>query len=162
MAWLLAEGIVDEVIQHLRDDLKAKLTSLDAEYNDGITLENPRNFFRKDPEAPLSGTQIMAPEVFVLAPLTSLENWRETTVDAVHSVVVWLITQDVDLENLRKRVYRYGRALFEVLVAGHFDASITWNMVGTPVMDFAPIIARGSEAMADVRILVDLVKQETQ
>ncbi len=161
MAWGLVEAIVDEIIQHFKDDLRAKLKTLDAEYKDGIILAEPRAIRMTDPEAPASGISIMAPELFVIGAETNFELWRQTTVMSTHAIVIWLMAQDADREILRKRVYRYGRALFEVLVAGHFDSSITWNMIDPISISYSPIMAREHESLADVRILANFTKQET-
>ena len=160
MAWTLAEGIVKEVIDHLDADLAAKLNTLDTEYNDGITLTDPIDIVYTDPELPTGGA-MLAPRIHVIASQTRMQEWRQTTVRGEHDVVIWVTAQDPDLENLRKRIYRYGRAIFEVMVAGHFDSSITWNMIGLPIVDFGAILTRNSMAAADCTLQTTLIKLET-
>tara|TARA_Y100000310_G_scaffold312112_1_gene359096 strand:+ start:331 stop:516 length:186 start_codon:yes stop_codon:yes gene_type:complete len=51
-------------------------------------------------------------------------------------------------------MYRYGRAIWETLVDGHYDSTIIWNIgIGAaPVLDFSETLTSRNVSMADVRL----------
>jgi len=158
MAIQLVEGLIDELIAHLTSDMPAILDAIDTQYGDGVTLLDP-TYSKADPELP-EGSEVFDTTIFVIAAESDLGMWRQTTVLAEHDVVLWLVTSDIAPEDLRKRAYRYALAIFRTLVAGHFDSSITWNMIGTPNVDFGVILTEGDVASVDMRFLARFTKQE--
>ena len=61
-------------------------------------------------------------------------------------------------------MYRYGRAIFEVLNDHHFDTSTvhTWDPIGPVRFDYGPQMVSGSDAIQDVKLEVSYTKLETE
>ncbi len=154
----LAEGLIDELIVYLTANMPAQLDALDTQHTDDIVLKDP-TYSMADPELP-EGAEVFDTTIFVIAAEMDLSMWRQTTVLPETDIVFWLVTSDVEPENLRKRAYRYALALFNELVDGHFDSGITWSMIGTPNVDFGVILTEGDVATIDMRFLARFTKQE--
>ena len=60
-------------------------------------------------------------------------------------------------------MYRYGRAIWEVLVDHQFDTA-TWKMgIGArPRFDYSPTLTSGNISLADVRLELRYHKLETE
>ena len=162
MAWEFAEGLVNEILTYLEANLPAKLNVIDAAINDGITLRDPVEYLRRDPSLPkLSGT---LPLVFVKAPQGKVTMFKETAADQEHVLWIYVMERATDAEELSKRMYRYGRAIFEVLVDHHFDTSPvhTWDPIGEIRWDNSPQLTSGSISIQDVKVEFTYTKLETE
>ncbi len=152
MAYTFAEGLVDSLLSYLESNLPAKLDVIDTQLNDGITLRDPVAYLYRDPWDPRAITT--TPVVFTIVPRTAVVQWKETSARQSHQVLIYLVEQDSSPEDLRKRMYRYGRAIWETLVDGHYDSTIIWNIgIGAaPVLDFSETLTSRNVSMADVRL----------
>lgn len=140
MSWTLAEGLVDEIQDVLADNLPAKLTALEAAYADGISLPAPGYGIGEKALASLSGVAWC----YILADRWTVPGagqWRTGAyVDAQHECRVGLWTFDADEQRLRRRLYRYARALFEVLDAAQSAGEMTFQLAMPAAVDFSPVV----------------------
>ena len=162
MAYTFAEGLVDAVLDYLESNLPAKLDSIDTQLSDGITLNDPVDYLRRDPLDPRAITT--CPVVFAIVPRTRILQWRETSARQSHQLLIYLVEVDADPETLRKRMYRYARAMWETLVDGHFDGTLGWSLgiESSPVADFSETVTSRSVSMADVRLEITFERLESE
>ena len=164
MALTFAEGLIDEVRAYLITNLPAKLDSIDTQINDGITLLDPTSYFYRDPG--ISGIPTgNLPVAFLIVPDGEVVSWHESDIEQEHILWIYILARDTDADNLRKRMYRYGRAIWEVLVDHQFDATpATWKMgIGArPRWSYSPTLTRGNISLADVRLELRYHKLETE
>ncbi len=163
MAWEFAEGLVNEILAYLAANLPAKLDVIDAAINDGITLRDPTEYLRRDPAVnpKLSGT---LPVLFAMVPNGQVTMFKETAADQEHILWIYLLERATDAEDLKKRIYRYGRAIFEVLVDHHYDTSTvhTWDTIGPVRFDYSPQLTSGNISIQDVKLELTYTKLETE
>jgi len=163
MAWEFAEGLVNEILAYLTSNLPAKLNVIDAAINDGIVLVDPLQYLRRDPAVnpKLPGT---LPVLFAMVPSGQVTQWHETDADQEHILWIYLLARATDPEELRKRMYRYGRAIFEVLIDQHFDGSTihTWDPIGPVRFDYSPQLTSGNISIQDVKLELTYTKLETE
>ncbi len=162
MALLLAEGLVDEVKAYLVANLEAKLTALDTEYSDNITLDVAAAYYVGEKSLdPIPEY----PAVFILAEQTTIESWHETFTDAAHRFMIVAFILDQDPEALGRKLYRYARAFWELLVEARADGSLTYHLVDEDVvLDFTPVEKLNREEatfVAGLQLTASARKQET-
>ena len=159
----LAEGLIDEVKAYLVANLAAKLTALDTEYADGITLTEPAIAFYVGERSLDAIPQY--PAVFILAEQTTVESWHAAFTDASHRFIVGAFILDQDSETLGRRLYRWGRAFWELLVEARGDGGLTYHLVDVPIeIDFSPIGRQGPSGpfLAGLQVSASARKQETK
>jgi len=119
VAFGLAEDLVDEVVTYLEANLAAKLAALDAEYTDSITLEmtvatlTGLRSLEEIPNYPI--LYALSPGVIVRPRMISESS---SEVDARPELSIGVVVLEQDSETLQRRLYRYGRALTELLIDG--------------------------------------------
>ncbi len=167
MALLLGEGIVSELITYLSANMAAKLTSLDTAYSDGITLTPPAStsyFWSERSEV------LQWPFVIVLVERTPITRHNATRADSQHDVRIIFAAMDMDTDTLRKKLYRYARAVMECLLEGRAAASLTFHFgIDTGkggqgvVFDFSPILEQEpGQFVADCSITFGVYKTEAK
>lgn len=161
MTWTLAEGLADDVVDYLTTNLPARLDLIDAEIGDGITLADPVSWEIAEPSLASLNT---FPVGVVLVGDTSLLQWTGVEITGEHAVTIAMLVLDPDSTVLRRRLYRYGRAIFEELADAHGDAGITADIgTGRIELGFSPVFASGdSQFLADVQVVVPMTKKETR
>jgi hypothetical protein len=162
MAWEFAEGLVNEILAYLEANLPSKLGVIDAAINDGITLDDPLRYLGREPDSPRSPGTL--PAVFGVVPGGKVTSWHETSADQEHVLWLYLMARDPDPEVLKKRMYRYARAIFEVLIDHHFDTSTvhTWDAIAEVSFDYSPQFTRGNISTQDVGLQLTYTKLETK
>lgn len=164
MAYTFAEGLVDEILTYLDNNLPGKLDDIDSQLADGIVLDDPVSYLMRDPADLRALTNV--PSMFGKVPRTNVTGWHETSAWQNHVLWLYLVDRANDPETLSKRLYRYARAIWETLVDHQFDTVTvpTWKMgIGAqPSFDFSETLTRGSMAMADVKIELQYEKLETE
>lgn len=160
MAWTLAEGAVDAIKTYLNDTIPGKLDVIDAEIGDGITLADPTSWvvgehdLERVAETPLG---------FVLVDDMIIEGWGDTSIDATTTLLIGIIVDDDDSDNLRKRIYRYGRAIIETIIDGKDTAGLSsFQPVGEISVDYSPTLTDGSRFIGSVAIEWRFQKIETR
>ena len=162
MALTLAEGLVDEVDTYIQANIAAKLSALDTEYGDGITLAVPAAYHIA--EKALKSIQTY-PVLYILVEATEFDAYTPDNVDAAHDLVVGVIALDQDDENLQRRLYRYARAVWELLVEAEFAAGSNFNLAigGTARIDFSPLFSDAeSRYIGDAAVRVRTRMLETK
>ena len=161
MAWTLAEGLVNQVVSYFTTNLAAKLAAIDAEVADGLVLAMPASI-----EISEKALKSVAewPVMAVLVEGSQIPQWTGKEIWGHHSLVLGVIVLDQNEDTLKKRLYRYGRALVELLANAHGTGGITWEVgQGMIDIDFSPTFA-GPEAMliGDVQVTVPMILKETR
>lgn len=159
MAWTLAEGAVTAIRDYLVTNLPTKLDALDTAYGDGITLDDIVTSYLAEQSL---ATIPAFPVLFVIAPASQIERWTPSVTDASHHLLIGVIAIDQDPETLRKRLYRYMRATWEVLVAGRAAASFAYVIGPDARLEFSPIYSKDEQFMGDARVEVSMRLTEQQ
>ena len=163
MALKLAEGLVDEVKAYLSTNLAAKLAALNTEYGDDITLDDAAAYYVGEKSL---ATIPEYPAVFIVAEQTTVESWQATFTDASHRFMIVAFILDQDTEALGRKLYRYGRAFWELLVEARGDGSLTYHLVEEPIeLDFTPVQKLNLEEetfVAGLQLTASARKQETK
>lgn len=116
MATKFLETILTQISIIVQAGLAAKLDEIDSEKNDGITLEDVAsdNIFITE-QGHIS--EFPAIEIFAQSQVGSDFMSNSVEFNPTIQVRVWSTDNDNDEENVSKRIYRYQRALTEVIKA---------------------------------------------
>lgn len=151
----LMEKAVDDVKDCLETGMESKLDELDTEYGDGIMLVDIKSWYVAE--------QVAIPEypsIFVLGDYTEVDGETAGMMRSVNHLRVIVFISDQNLENLRRRLYRYVRAVVELLIAAR--SSEGWGYaINFERFDYSPIYAGKGTYLADTHIAVNLVANET-
>lgn len=160
MSWTLAEGLVDQVKSYLESNLPARLDLLDTEYGDFI-LEDLTSVEISERDL---RSQQSYPVGIVMVDRTGIPQWTGAAVWGHHDLTIGILVLDQDLTDLRKRLYRYGRAVLEELADAHGDGGITFEIgVGEIEITFSPIFTDpDSQFIADVQVTAPVVLKESR
>ena len=160
MAHLLIEGVVDEVLAYLKANVPTKVDEINAEYDDSIVLAAPvtdpdgnrRGYLDYDVDFRSVGQW---PFIIVIGDRTDVDGWSADFTDSTHTLSLWAWDRDNDPSRLRRRMYRWGRVLWELVVDGHEAGDILGEPgVGArPVLDFSPIITGSESAFVAASVL---------
>ena len=161
MTWTLTEGLVDAIKAALVAGLPAKLDALDAEYADGIVLADPEAYYVSERELEsIHGDAAVA----ILGDSWAAQPGQYDAggcINPVHEVRVAVVAFDVDQETLRRRIFRYVRAIFEVIDAEHATGALAaFGPTGSVTADFSPILTGDSRVAADGQLTLGYIKAE--
>lgn len=163
MAWEFAEGLVNEITTYLEANLPAKLSAIDAAIGDGIELRDPVEYLGRDPVASpqRSGT---LPILFIGVPQGQITGFKQGGAHQDHVLWIYVLERDPSAEVLKKRMYRYGRAIAEVLIDHHYDTVTvhTWDTIGPIRFDYSPQLTSGNISIQDVKLELTYTKLETE
>ena len=131
MALGLGEDLVDSVVSYLEANLPAKLAALDAEYADAIVLESTVATYKG-----LKSLEEIPnyPVLYALSPTEALQprmiSPTAADVESRPELSVGVVVLEQDSETLQKRLYRYARAITELLLDGWGNDSLnSWQFV---------------------------------
>ena len=149
MSYKLVEKVVDDIKAYLSSSMVAKLSSLNTEYGD-FELEDIKEYYIAElpaiPEYPV---------VVILGETTALPDENSSWVKPVHSIMIGCLASDADTERLRRRLYRYIRALFELMQEAR--SSEDWgHTIVFSRFEYSPLWSRGSDFLSDVRMYIDV------
>jgi len=126
----LTEGLVNAIVTYVEANLATKLTALNAEYDDGITLLPSVATYKG-----IKSLQSIPnyPAFFVISPEQTLRPWgisgATAAIESKPKIYLGVLVIDADEESLQLRLYRYGRALIELVLAGQGTASLgEWSL----------------------------------
>ena len=148
----LAEGITDILLEFYREHLPAKVAELNASHSGPVRLKAPQMGAYHAGELKLVDN-IDYPKVFVLPQSTTLRGvYGPDWVDATHEVQIVVAVKGDNLEVLRRQLYRYVVALWELLVQDFFgrarddyategETTITYEL-DNPLQTTQPYIGR--------------------
>ena len=148
------EGAIDAASNFLELNMSAKLDALDAEYGDFL-LDKIRQYYI----AELSEIPEL-PAILVLADRTEIDREADNYIRAKHYMNVVALANDQDAEQLRRRLYRYTRAITELLREAR--SSLGWGYV--IVFDgikFSPVYTSESSFYQDSRVMMHLNRSDT-
>lgn len=134
----LTEGIIRDLLVFMEQNMPEKLSVLkreyDADYQDGIALPVPAVY--------AYGRRTMNekryPRVEVLGQGGELTRaFSEDMVDADHEVSIRVVVKGPDTDVLRRQVYRYQRAVFELMRERFFNTTADdYFTTGFPSFEF--------------------------
>ena len=159
MSLTLAEGVVTKLKTYLTTNLATKLTALNTEYNDGITLVDMATWYLGEPS--IQSVQAW-PAGVIMAEDVEITRWTSSFTDALYNVTIVVLVLDQDTETLRKMLYRYIRAVWEVVLASESSISPFHIAGGIPRFSFSPVFTNNSALyVSDAALTVQLRAQET-
>lgn len=143
MALSLAEGLVDTLKNYIEGNLPAKLNTLDGAYGDSIEL--------RDTVATYAGVKSLKsiqsyPVLYIISPN---QRFRARSTSGGHSnpsVAIGVVETDQDSEMLQRRLYRYGRALLELLLDAAPGSLNNWLLATDEEWEIDTISAEFSES----------------
>ncbi len=161
MAWTLAEGLVDSIVTYFTASFGAVLDIIDAEMADGIILDDP--VVIETAEQNFKSIQNY-PVMMVLVDNATIGKWTGAEVEGGYQLMIGMIVIDADPTVLRKRLYRYGRAIFETIANVHGTGDIGAHLgVGEINIGFSPLFTSSrSQYIADVSAVIPVVMKETR
>lgn len=156
----LIEGAIDALDVYMQANAAAKITALNAEYSDAITLDEIAAWFTTEQ---VEVERQNFPYIEILG--SGIESLAENggMLEGEHAIAIVCTVQDgADAANLRKRVYRYARAIVELCKASRASTgyALQW---GSPMVDFSPAFRRRntSKVIADCIVQVRMTKIES-
>ena len=152
MSLKLIEAVIDVIKAYLETNMAAKLDELDTEYGDFVLADIDKYYVAELSAIP------EYPSILILGestrPVTEGAGWM----NADHTLTVVALATDQDTERLRRRLYRYMRAIIELLVAARTSEGYVINIDG---VEFSPLYGRSGTFLSDARVIIRLRKYET-
>lgn len=105
------------------------------------------------------------PMIYIFGDDSIIERWRPQSQtqpmwDATHAVNVGLLLEDLDSDTLRRNLYKYTRAMIEVIIDAYpFDEFFPRGRIQ---IRYAPMLARNSRFLGDAIISLRLQKVESR
>ena len=160
MVWELAEALVDDIVSHLNTNFANTLTDIDTDIGDSITMEKPTAWEVAEEELQHVASW---PKGLVVVSNTRVREWRGEQIKGQHDVTIAVLALDQDKTVLRRRIYRYGRAIMETLGDMHGAVGFTWDVgiIGAVDISFSPLFTVGDRQFA-ADIQVDVTFQKTE
>lgn len=143
----LIEEAVDVLKDYLSANMAAKLNELDTEYGD-FELEDVQGWYI----AELSAIPEY-PSVIILGDRTDIDGGGDEFQRYSHIIMIACLASDADAERLRRRLYRYIRAVAELIRAG--EASFDYITI-LKQFEYSPLYTRGGAFLGDSRIIFTL------
>lgn len=153
MAIELIEGAVDALKTYLSDNLATEVTTINNEYDDGITIEDMKAWYvAMMPAIPLYPAGIVLGKSG--EPQSEGSGWMKSE----HEIDVIILATDQDTENLQRKLYRYIRAMVNLCKDSRASIGYEVNIDG---WDFSDVYAAQSNFLAGSKLTVTLKKYET-
>ena len=163
MALTGAEGLVTTLKAYVEANIAAKLTALNTEYADSITLATPVITY-------LGVKSLQAipnyPALYILSPSARFAGWTVSSGESKPEIAIGVIVTDMDSEILQKRLYRYGRALIELMLNGMGVGLGNWVLStneewATDTLTAANTASTTSQYVGEVTLSLRAAKIET-
>ncbi len=148
----LMEKVVDDLVTYLTAGMPAKLDALEAEYADSITLDDIKTYYiaeqKSIPEYP---------SLMVLGDATQPSDQGDAWLKARHAITLICLVEDQDETTLKRKLYRYARAVAELTLA----LRQTWQQrVEINTINYAPIYGNEGLFLSDVSLKITVPKVE--
>jgi len=151
MTLALIEGAIDAVKGYLETNIVAKLDILDAEYGD-FALDDIKGWYiAEQPSIP------EYPSVFVLGDTTAIIGEGAGWMQASHTLSIICFVGDQDTAQLRRKLYRYIRAMIELLIRAR---TVLGYVITFDRVDFTPMYGREGTFLSDARLIASFSKYE--
>ena len=152
MALTLIEGVVNAVNTYIQANMPAKLDTLDAEYGD-FTLDNIKTYYIAEVKA-IPGY----PSIFLLGDNVEVLGEGGNWLKSGNNLDIIVFVGDQDTTILRRKIYRYIRALIELLITSR--TSQGW-VVNFKSVELSPMYSKGGDYLSDAHLAVEIVATET-
>ena len=152
MTMELIEGAIDALKDYLKSNMAPKLDALDAEYGD-FKLANIKEWYVAELTAIPS-----YPAIIILGDATNIPVEGSGWLKGEHDITIACLATDQETERLRRRLYRYIRAVVEVLIASRPTLGYTVTFIR---LEFSPLYAREGGFLSDSRLVVRVGRHET-
>lgn len=125
------DGLVTELQTYLVTNLNTKVSAVNTLFGDTLLTDFVTTNIRTDD--PREGAPVVTPSLHIIAISAGLPLWRDGMMQSNVNMLFWLTARHQVAQSLKHTLYRYSLALWNTLVAGHADGTITWKMdVGEP------------------------------
>lgn len=150
MSIFTIENTIDAIKEYLESNLAAKLDELDVEYAD-FTLDNIAKWY----VAELTAVPAYPVGLLLGDRIESLE--QNGFIKSYHIITAACLATDIDAERLRRRLYRYIRAIAEVVYGGQETMKANIFLTGA---DYSPLYSRTGGFLADARVAIRVLRYE--
>jgi len=150
MALTLIEGVVDAVKSYLTTDMPAKLNALDSEYDDGIVLDDIKTYYIAEVQAIPE-----YPSIFLLGDDVDILGEGGNWLKSGNNLDIIIFVGDQNTTDLRRRIYRYVRALIELLITARTSQGWAVNFKG---VELSPMYSKGGDYLSDAHLSVQIVE----
>lgn len=147
MSALMVESAVDQIITILRGTLNAALDLVAEEVDDAtINVEHvsANNYYISEGIEPLQ-----PPSIFVIADKTMLDLRFQNSVFQRHHVLVGAVVEDIGVQKLTRKAWRFAQALHDVL---HDQGTESFRLLVREVEYGAVFVPRTSAATSGTRL----------
>ena len=152
MTFWLIEKVVDGIQTKFESDLATALDLQDAEYAD-FTLEDIKDYYVAEiVEVPET------PAVFILGDDIDISSEGPGYSEGMCRVIIACIVGDADSAQLRRRLYRYMSAMYNVVRSLRDDG---WNL-SFETISYSPLYAISGTFLSDAQLIVLVNKLEVE
>lgn len=140
MGFVGIEAVVDAITAKLQADLPAKVAELNAEYADDYTLTDipAASYYDAVPDPLAASFEYPAVVVLDSDDVAQSEQTNADIIVATYNVVVDILVRGQDATELTRKLWRYERAVKEILTERHALAptctSCTWTRTSNTVL----------------------------
>ena len=152
MALALIEGVVDALKTYLEANIAAKLNALDTEYGDFVLDDIQTFYIAEEPAVP------EYPSIFLLGDSVEALGEGGSWLKSGNNLDIIVFVGDQDTTILRRRIYRYIRALIELLITARTSQGWVVNFVS---VELSPIYGKTGSFISDAHLSIQIVKTET-
>lgn len=161
----LIEGVLRDVSTYIDTNINNKIDALNVEWAaDGIpnpTIHHPKRPFHLSEVIEADGSRY--PMIEILGVVSSVMAEDASYMDSSHRfAIIVTIEDDISLELLRLRVYRYARVIIELM--REYRSAGNGHIVnfGSPAVDYSPAVRRrnSSTVLADCLVNLEIVAAE--
>jgi len=149
MALTLIEGVVDAVNTYLSTNIAAKLNTLDTEYGDFV-LDDIKTFYIAEVQAIPE-----YPAIFILGDNVEVLGEGGGWMKSGNNLDIVVFVGDQDTTTLRRKIYRYIRALIELLITARTSEGWVVNFMS---VELSPTYSKGGEYLSDAHLSVQIVE----
>jgi len=173
MAWTTSEDLVDKVKAYLNTNFGAKATALNSEYDDGISISAPGVYIVG--EIPLQHVNKW-PSCYIFADSATFSPFAMAAagtgnLDASVELTVGVLDKSVPSNGdaLRRKGYRYVRAIYELIIEASVGGGLTdatnggWVVEAQIEATYTPLqTPSGSTMFADSHITSSFQRREVK
>lgn len=164
MPQLLTESIVDKLVTYFKANFAAKVAALNTAYDDEFELETPDTTVGYFVGAKAIEDGATYPCVFVWGDSMVIDRYGEGYTDASHEVEIVVAVRHGEPEQVQRQMYRYARAVWELIVSRFFGLSDRSDFftTGSPRVEYErpPALESSGLYIGRMHMFVTFNKQE--
>jgi len=148
----LMEKVIDDLKTYIEANLPAKLTTVQADYSDGITLDSIAAY-----QVAEQSEYQQYPVILMLGDDTDNEEQSTTWFKANHNITIVCMASDQNTTTLKRKLYRYVRAITELCMGlrSAWGQRVTINR-----LNYSPIYGKDGIFLSDASITISVPKVE--